>query len=232
MGNYAFNSGKNGIVMGQYNANGGQNSSVFGVYNHNSQTGSNLFGVQNTNTGQYSNVIGLQNTNSGQYANIIGRNNKNNCASTSIIGIANEIKETNYPSAIIGYNNSGETQTQQFTLGYDNHGTRGQYAPNSGASCTWMVGHNLVTSRGGIAMGRYNKDYDVQDTNKQNFFVIGQGDSSQCLNSVELKANGDLYVVGVGGFNGVNSETATVKTNQAKITELENRIAQLEGGNS
>lgn len=232
MGNYAFNSGKNSIVMGQYNANGGQNSSLFGVYNHNSQTGGILLGTQNTNTGQYSNVIGLQNTNSGQYANIIGRNNNNNCASTSIIGIANEIKETNYPSAIIGYNNSGETQTQQFTLGYDNHGTRGQYAPNSGASCTWMVGHNLITSRGGIAMGRYNKDYDVQDTNKQNFFVIGQGDSSQRLNSVELKANGDLYVVGVGGFNGVNSETATVKTLQAKITELENRIAQLEGGNS
>lgn len=234
IGNYAFNSGKNSIVMGQYNANGGQNSSVFGAYNHNSQTGqhSNVIGLQNTNTGQYSNVIGLLNTNSGKYANIIGRDNNNNCASTSIIGIANEIKETNYPSAIIGYNNSGETQTQQFTLGYNNHGTRGQYAPNSDVSCTWMVGYNLITSRGGIAMGRYNKDYDVQDTNKQNFFVIGQGDSNQRLNSVELKANGDLYVVGVGGFNGVNSEAATVKTLQAKITELENRIAQLEGHNS
>ena len=222
MGNYAFNSGKNSIVMGQYNANGGQGSILLGQYNKNSQTGGNLIGTYNTNTGQYSNVIGLQNTNSGQYANIIGRNNNNNCASTSIIGIANDIKETTYPSAIIGYSNSGETQTQQFTLGYENHGTRGQYAPNSGTSCTWMVGNNLITSRGGIAMGRYNKDYDVQDTNKQNFFVIGQGDSSQRLNSVELKANGDLYVVGVGGFNGVNSETATVKTLQAKITELEN----------
>lgn len=232
MGNYTVNSAKSGFVVGSFSANGGQGSILLGQYNKNSQTGGNLIGTQNTNTGQYSNVIGLQNTNSGQYANIIGRNNNNNCASTSIIGIANEIKETNYPSAIIGYNNSGETQTQQFTLGYDNHGTRGQYAPNSGASCTWMVGHNLITSRGGIAMGRYNKDYDVQDTNKQNFFVIGQGDSSQRLNSVELKANGDLYVVGVGGFNGVNSETATVKTLQAKITELENRIAQLEGGNS
>lgn len=231
MGNYAFNSGKNSIVMGQYNANGGQNSSVFGVYNHNSQTGGNLLGTQNTNTGQYSNVIGLQNTNSGQYANIIGRNNNNNCASTTIVGIANDIKETTYPSCIVGYNNSGETSTQQFTLGYENHGTRGQYAP-ANTSCTWMIGHNLITSRGGIAIGRYNKDYDVQDTDKQNFFVISQGDSNLRSNSFELKANGDLYVYGVGGFNGINSDGATVKTLQAKIAELEARIAQLEGGNS
>ena len=231
MGNYAFNSGKNSIVMGQYNANGGQNSSVFGVYNHNSQTGGNLLGTQNTNTGQYSNVIGLQNTNSGQYANIIGRNNNNNCASTTIVGIANDVKETTYPSCIVGYNNSGETSTQQFTLGYENHGTRGQYAP-ANTSCTWMIGHNLITSRGGIAIGRYNKDYDVQDTDKQNFFVISQGDSNLRSNSFELKANGDLYVYGVGGFNGINSDGATVKTLQAKIAELEARIAQLEGGNS
>lgn len=231
MGNYAFNSGKNSIVMGQYNANGGQNSSVFGVYNHNSQTGGNLLGTQNTNTGQYSNVIGLQNTNSGQYANIIGRNNNNNCASTTIIGIANDIKETTYPSCVVGYNNSGDTSTQQFTLGYENHGTRGQYAP-ANTSCTWMIGHDLITSRGGIAIGRYNKDYDVQDTDKQNFFVISQGDSNVRSNSFELKANGDLYVYGVGGFNGINSDGATVKTLQAKIAELEARIAQLEGGNS
>ena len=231
MGNYAFNSGKNSIVMGQYNANGGQNSSVFGVYNHNSQTGGNLLGTQNTNTGQYSNVIGLQNTNSGQYANIIGRNNNNKCQSTTIVGIANDIKETTYPSCIVGYNNSGDTSTQQFTLGYENHGTRGQYAP-ANTSCTWMIGHDLITSRGGIAIGRYNKDYDVQDTDKQNFFVISQGDSNVRSNSFELKANGDLYVYGVGGFNGINSDTATVKTLQAKIAELEARIAQLEGGNS
>ena len=41
-----------------------------------------------------------------------------------------------------------------------------------------------------------------------------------------------VYVLGLGGFNGTNSNVNTTKSLQAKIIELENRIAQLEGGNS
>lgn len=212
MGIYSFNSSSSAVVIGSSNANGGQNSVLIGRWN------------KNTNTGQYSNVIGLQNTNSGQYANIVGRNNNNKCASTTIVGIANDIKETTYPSVVVGYNNSADTSTQQFTLGYTNHGTRGQYAPGN-ASCTWMIGHHLITSGGGFAIGAYNKDYDVQDTDKQNYFVIGFGEANQRSNSFELKANGDLYIQGVGGFDGTNSDSATVKTLQAKITDLENGIA-------
>lgn len=232
-----YNKGNYSSILGSINNNNGTYSTVLGYLGKNTGNYSSIIGSMNNNAAIYSNVIGLMNTNdsTGTYANIIGRNNTNKCSSTSIIGIGNTVNETTYPSVITGYENIADVATQQFTLGYGNHGTRGQYAEGN-ASASWMIGHHLTTSSGCWALGKYNKDYDVQDVPKQNFFVIGQGDTSAPLNSVELKRNGNLYIFNVGGFNGTNSDNANVKTLQDKITELENRIAQLEslinGGNS
>lgn len=232
-----FNKGNSSSILGSINNNNGTYSTVLGYLGKNTGNYSSVIGSMNNNAAIYSNVIGLMNTNdsTGTYANIIGRNNTNKCSSTSIIGIGNTVNETTYPSVITGYENIADVATQQFTLGYGNHGTRGQYAEGN-ASASWMIGHHLTTSSGCWALGKYNKDYDVQDIPKQNFFVIGQGDTNAPLNSVELKRNGELYIFNVGGFNGTNSDNANVKTLQAKITELESRIAQLEslinGGNS
>lgn len=226
-----FNTGNSSNILGSVNANTAGTATVLGYLNKNNGSNSNVFGSLNNNSGVYGNVIGLQNTNSGQYANIVGRNNNNKCASTNILGIANTVNETTYPSSILGFENNADATTQQFTLGYQNHGTRGQYAEGN-VSASFMFGHNLTTSSGCYAIGKYNKDYDVQDVAKQNFFVIGQGNSERALNNLEVKNNGNWYVYGVGGFDGTNSDSATVKTLQAKIAELEARIAQLEGGNS
>lgn len=222
-----FNTGTQSNILGSVNANTAGTATVLGYLNKNNGSNSNILGSVNNNSGTYSNVIGLQNTNSGQYSNIVGRNNNNKCASTNILGIGNTINETTYPSSILGFENNADATTQQFTLGYQNHGTRGQYAQGN-VSASFMFGHNLTTSSSCYAIGKYNIDYDVQDIAKQNFFVIGQGDSNRALNNLEVKNNGNWYVYGVGGFDGTNSDSATVKTLQAKITELENRIAQLE----
>ncbi|MEE3440585.1 hypothetical protein, partial [Ruminococcus sp.] len=237
IGQNNFNTGNSSSILGYVNANTAGSATVLGYLNKNNGNYSNILGSVNNNSAIYSNVIGLMNTNdsTGTYANIIGRNNTNKCSSTSIIGVGNTVNETTYPSVITGYENIADVATQQFTLGYGNHGTRGQYAEGN-ASASWMIGHHLTTSSGCWALGKYNKDYDVQDIAKQNFFVVGQGNANRPLNNLEIKNNGNWYVYGVGGFNGTNSDSATVKTLQAKITELENRIAQLEslmsGGNS
>lgn len=245
------NTGQNSSVIGYNNFNKGNYSSILGSINNNNSTYSTVLGYSGKNTGNYSsvigslnnnaaiysNVIGLMNTNdsTGTYANIIGRNNTNKCSSTSIIGIGNTVNETTYPSVITGYENIADVATQQFTLGYGNHGTRGQYAEGN-ASASWMIGHHLTTSSGCWALGKYNKDYDVQDVAKQNFFVVGNGDSTRALNNLEVKNNGNWYVYGVGGFDGTNSDNANVKTLQTVITELTNKIIalenQLNGGNS
>ncbi len=226
-----FNTGGTSSILGSVNANTAGTATVVGYLNKNNGSNSNIFGSLNDNSGIYGNVIGLQNTNSGQYANIVGRNNNNKCASANILGIANIVNETTYPSSILGFENNADATTQQFTLGYQNHGTRGQYAQGN-VSASFMFGHNLTTSSGCYAIGKYNKDYDVQDIAKQNFFVLGQGDSNRALNNLEVKNNGNWYVYGVGGFDGTNSDSATVKTLQQKIAELESRIAQLEGNNA
>ena len=226
-----FNTGNSSNILGSVNANTAGTATVLGYLNKNNGANSNIFGSLNNNSGIYGNVIGLQNTNSGQYANIVGRNNNNKCASANILGIGNTVNETTYPSSILGFENNADATTQQFTLGYQNHGTRGQYAQGN-VSASFMFGHNLTTSSSCYAIGRYNKDYDVQDIAKQNFFVVGQGDSTRALNNLEVKNNGNWYVYGVGGFDGTNSDSATVKTLQQKIAELESRIAQLEANNA
>lgn len=226
-----FNTGNSSNILGSVNANTAGTATVLGYLNKNNGANSNVFGSLNNNSGFYGNVIGLQNTNSGQYANIVGRNNNNKCASANILGIANIVNETTYPSSILGFENNADATTQQFTLGYQNHGTRGQYAQGN-VSASFMFGHNLTTSSGCYAIGKYNKDYDVQDIAKQNFFVVGQGNSERPLNNLEVKNNGNWYVYGVGGFDGTNSDSATVKTLQQKIAELESRIAALEANNA
>lgn len=235
IGHNNFNTGNTSNILGSVNANTAGTATVLGYLNKNTGANSNVFGSLNNNSGTYGNVIGLQNTNSGQYANIVGRNNNNKCASTNILGIANIVNETTYPSSILGFENNADATTQQFTLGYQNHGTRGQYAPGN-VSASFMFGHHLITSSSCYAIGKYNKDYDVQDVAKQNFFVVGQGDSTRASNNLEVKNNGNWYVYGVGGFDGTNSDNANVKTLQTVITELTNKIIalenQLNGGNS
>lgn len=199
-------------------------------------------GYANKNTGEYPVILGLENNNFGNYSVLLGKSNTNKCPSTNIVGSSNTVNETNYPSNILGMDNIVDANAQSFILGYSNHGTKGTYSP-SNTSCTFMLGHDLTTSRGGIALGWYNKDYDVQTEGKQNFFVVGQGTANQPLNTIEQKANADLYIYGIGNFNGINSDNANVKTVQqvisslqSTITSLESRIAalenQLNGGNS
>lgn len=224
-----YNKGNYSSILGSINNNNGTYSTVLGYLGKNTGNYSSVIGSMNNNAAIYSNVIGLMNTNdsTATYSNIIGRNNTNKCSSTSIIGVGNTVNETTYPSVITGYENIADVATQQFTLGYGNHGTRGQYAEGN-ASASWMIGHHLTTSSGCWALGKYNKDYDVQDTLKQNFFVIGQGDTNAPLNSVELKRNGNLYIFNVGGFNGTNSDNANIKTLQTVISELQNTITSLQ----
>lgn len=229
-GNGNYNTGNYSLVSGYQNTNKSSYSNVLGYWNKNAEAGASVMGYANKNAGQYPVVLGLENDNSGSYSVLLGRSNVNKCLSTNIIGYGNTVNETTYPSNILGINNIVDANAQSFILGYSNHGTRGTYAP-ANASCTFILGHNLTTSRGGIALGWYNKDYDVETLEKQNFLVVGQGTANQPLNTIEQKANGDLYVFGIGGFNGTNSDVNTVKTVQGKINDLQTQINNVNTSN-
>jgi hypothetical protein len=229
-GNGNYNTGNYSLVSGYQNTNKSAYSNVLGYWNKNANAAANVMGYANKNAAQYSVVLGLENDNSGNYSVLLGRNNVNKCISTNIIGSGNTVNETTYLSNILGANNTIDANAQSFILGYSNHGTRGTYAP-ANASCTFILGHDLTTSRGGIALGWYNKDYDVETLEKQNFLVVAQGTENQPLNTIEQKANGDLYVYGIGNFDGTNSDVNTVKTVQGKINDLQTQINNVNTSN-
>lgn len=83
--------------------------------------------------------------------------------------------------------------------------------------------------------GQYNVSHKASDTdndagNTQHSVGIGTNTSAR-KNAVEVMANGDMYVLGVGGYQGTDThvQDATIKTLQEYIASLEARIAALEG---
>ena len=64
-------------------------------------------------------------------------------------------------------------------------------------------------NEGEHACGRFNKSTKSNDKAQATQFSIGNGAGSlQRSNSVEVKANGDVYIIGIGGYNGKNSDSA------------------------
>ena len=227
MGYGVYNKGKYSHIFGYHVTNTANYANIFGYYNKNNGFGGTMFGYGNTNSGQFSTTGGVQNKNLGNYATVLGTNNNNKAQHSQIIGYGNIVNETNYPSNILGSDNKVSANTQTFTVGFNNVAAKGQYTQNSGATCTFMFGQNLKSSRGSVTLGWYNKDYDVENQDQQNAFVFGHGTPERPSNTFELKANGDLYIYQVGGFNGTNSTETTTKSLQAKIAELENAKALL-----
>ena len=61
------------------------------------------------------------------------------------------------------------------------------------------------------ACGRYNKSDNISTTSRQTRFSIGIGTSNTARkNAIEAKSNGDVYIYGVGGFDGQNDADADV----------------------
>ena len=85
------------------------------------------------------------------------------------------------------------------------------------------------------AEGHYNVSHKVSDTygdagNTQHTIGIGTGSKSR-KNAFEVMQNGDMYVLGIGGYQGkaTKVQNASIKTLQEYIASLEARIAALEG---
>lgn len=65
--------------------------------------------------------------------------------------------------------------------------------------------HNLAEH----AQGSFNKSTESTDKSKATQFSIGIGTSdTNRKNAVEVKGNGDVYIIGVGGYDGTNSDSA------------------------
>ena len=88
------------------------------------------------------------------------------------------------------------------------------------------------------AEGHYNVSHKISDTygdagNTQHTIGVGTGIKSR-KNAFEIMQNGDMYVLGIGGYQGkvTKVQNASIKTLQEYITSLEARITALEGNST
>lgn len=79
------------------------------------------------------------------------------------------------------------------------------------------------------AEGAYNKSNTGEEDSDKTIHSIGIGaDKKACKNAVEVMANGDAYIIGIGGFDGTNYKEA--KSVQEFIRELAMKVDKLSNG--
>lgn len=227
--NYSTTLGSNNTNTGHYTFVGGNNnasaaeSSIIlgssnGVNNYinniligssNQSDGSNVFSVGRNNTFESSNAasIGISNTISDQYSFILGYNNTSSSNYSGVLGISNT--------------NSG---LYTFTVGSGNN-ISANYGLAIGSNNTISgirsigIGNNiksLVDNE--IGIGKYNYS-------NGSILEIGIGTSdSDRKNALEVDSTGDLYLLGVGDYNGSN--TSSAKSLQLYLEENERTISE------
>lgn len=81
----------------------------------------------------------------------------------------------------------------------------------------------IANNKAEHASGIYNQSTFSTNVSKATHFSIGIGTSdTDRKNAVEVKQNGDVYIIGIGGFTGANSDSS--QSVQEVINELLNKL--------
>lgn len=96
--------------------------------------------------------------------------------------------------------------------------------------------YNYALNTCEVAFGKFNKSVQSSNTAIATIATIGIGeDKDNRKNATEIKQNGDVYIIGIGGYDGTNSGAEGIKTVQGVVadvetanTELRNTITALE----
>lgn len=83
----------------------------------------------------------------------------------------------------------------------------------TGSANSIALGINTTANNvGEIAIGRYNKSITDSDVKIGTAFTVGNGSTSEAKNLLEQKINGDLYIPGIGNYDGKNSDPTDYET--------------------
>lgn len=214
--------GQNAITLGQGNTVSGEGSATIGGQ------GCSVTGDVSASVGGYNNTV------SGSYAVILG-------------GQSNTATKSN--TCVIGRNNNA-TGVGSFAMGrYSN--AEGDYSVAGGQGISTIPNRAigkysnvtgacvLANNDGETALGFANRSHKASTTRGDagnTLFSVGDLASNTITdatreNAFEIMQNGDVYIKGVGGYQGTDTKVqdATIKTLQEYIASLEARIAALEG---
>ena len=147
-------------------------------------------GSDNKAINVYTEVSGKGNVAKGKFAKVWGKNNIGGY-NTTTFGTGNVNLTDN--SLVNGTNNINEGNNSVI------HGNKNK---NYGKRAFVVGNENITNNENEAAFGKYNNsENDTQ-------FSIGIGTSDIRKNAFEVKQNGDIYIIGIGGYDGTNSDSA------------------------
>lgn len=232
--------GRNGLAVGERaHAEGVDNV----AYGHNSHSE----GQANVATGNNSHAEGSTNIVEGRNAHVEGSHNKSIGENSHAEGIYLQTTGKashaeglgteeyvygafgNYSHHEGGYNIVNGAYSHAEGANNETNGTavhvEGRYNIANG-NFAHAEGRNTQTfNEAEHASGKYNKSTESSDKSKATHFSIGIGTSDIRKNAVEVKQNGDVYITGIGGFTGANSDSS--KSVQEVINELVNKLNEI-----
>ena len=116
-----------------------------------------------------------------------------------------------------GYKNDAATISSNFAHveGYNNSISKG----NGSCNQIHIEGdNNQAKNESEHAQGSWNKSNSGSEYKNKTKHSIGIGSSEKRMNAVEVMANGDVYIKGIGGYDGTNYSSA--RTLQEVINEI------------
>lgn len=220
IGNYnGFYNTYNGVVLGNNNStdgnkrdNGYDSTVIVGLKNTNNSKNSVLIGDSNNNNQDKSVMLGSSNINKSECGVNIGYYNQNNGGERNVM---------------IGYDNTSSKSASTLCMGSENRLT--WYSNHPANQEIIAIGRGLYCNTGGIYLGYYNVDDYILTGDTANFLTIGDGSgtiySSTRSNIIEQRRNGDIYIKGIGNYNGNNSRRNVQDPTRGKsLQEVLNQI--------
>ena len=238
VGLYAHAEGQNTTAKGQAahaegnNTKTGECSTYDSNYETISTSGNNYGHAEGNNTA----AGGMSSHAEGEGSNAFGRASHSEGQSGAAIGLAAHSEGELTMACGEGSHSEGiYTQAGKAVKNGDDVTISGSAAHAEGYS-TKSLGDNshaegkntIANNESEHAQGRFNASHThASDTSQQTIDSVGIGSKeADRKNATETMANGDLYIYGIGGYNGQNPSEA--KTVQAVISELLNKIQELE----
>ena len=220
-GKFSFTEGKNNTASYASHAEG-RSTQALGYISHTEGNASKAIGAvahaegENTEArGRASHSEGLKTIANGDYSHCEGRETKVDSKYAHAEGY--KTQATGNASHAEGYTTESSGQFSHA------EGT----SSNAVGTASHVEGvQTIANNKAEHASGIYNKSTSSTDVSKATHFSIGIGTSdTDRKNAIEVKQNGDVYITGIGGFTGANSDSA--KSVQEVINELVDIINQI-----
>ena len=218
-----FNDYGGNKATGDYSHAEGYNTLSFGNKSHAEGSGSTANGVASHAEGLQTIASGVYSHAEGFRTKAIGGNSHSEGLGTSAIGVASHAEGR---MTIASGDNSHTEGYMTKANGMHSHAEGNNteaYSPHSHAGGSYSravedgsFAHGYYVSATlpySVAFGQYNRPvsgtsiagYNTMAASAQTIFSIGNGSSATRRNLFEIKSNGDVYIYGLGSYNGVNS---------------------------